>query len=433
MKPNRFFKVNIYNLLKIFSAATKILISAYACEPQRGSEPGVGWNWVYHISRFHDVWAITRAENRHTIEESLRTQPLPNVHWIYANFPLLSSIFKRGGRGERFYYLLWQVIVYFKAKRLNWRIAFDVIHHVTLVNYWLPSFMAFLPVPFIWGPVGGGDTTPAPFFAHFSLRDRLFEHFRRAACKVAESSCIVRKVAASASAALATTPETARRLTKLGAMNVHLFSQVALPEKEIKWLAGLPRYQGNPFRILSLGNLLHWKGFDLAIKAFRDFLDVFPESEYWLIGEGPAKSHLTSLAEGLGIADKVMFWGFLPRREAWEQFAKCNLLIHPSLHDSGGWVCAEAMAGGLPVICLDLAGPALQVNEQTGFKIKAENPDQVIRDITDALCTLAGDRALADAMGQEARRKVSIDASWKIKAKRMHEIYSLAIQEECIP
>jgi len=46
---------------------------------------------------------------------------------------------------------------------------------------------------------------------------------------------------------------------------------------------------------------------------------------------------------------------------------------------------------------------------------------------------LAGDRALADAMGQEARRKVSIDASWKIKAKRMHEIYSLAIQEECIP
>ena len=50
------------------------------------------------------------------------------------------------------------------------------------------------------------------------------------------------------------------------------------------------------------------------------------------------------------------------------------MLIHPSLHDSGGWVCLEAMAAGRPVICLDLGGPGLQVTEKTGIKVKASTP-----------------------------------------------------------
>ncbi len=406
-----------------------MLISAYACEPARGSEPGVGWNWVCHMSQYHEVWAITRAENRQPINKFLETKPLPNVHWLYTNIPVLSSIFRRGGRGERLYYTLWQVIIYLKLRRLSREIAFDIVHHVTLVNYWLPSFLPFLRIPFIWGPVGGGDVTPAQFYVLFSLRERLFEYLRRVACKFGENSFFVRWTATHASAALATTPETARRLTRLGARNVHLFSQVALPACEIDWLAGLSRYQGKPFRILSLGNVLHWKGFELALRAFRDFHVLYPESEYWLVGEGPAKLHLQNLASSLGIADKVIFRGFLPRQAALGQLAECNLLVHPSLHDSGGWVCAEAMAAGLPVICLDLAGPALQVTEKTGFKIKADNPDQVIQDIKNALCILAEDRVLLDNMGQEARRRVIEEASWKNKAEKILVFYDSAVKK----
>ncbi|MGB8801257.1 MAG: hypothetical protein WCC97_11250, partial [Candidatus Acidiferrales bacterium] len=61
----------------------KILLSAYACEPDKGSEPGVGWNHVKQAARFHDVWVLTRSNNRASIERALATEPMPNVHWIY--------------------------------------------------------------------------------------------------------------------------------------------------------------------------------------------------------------------------------------------------------------------------------------------------------------------------------------------------------------
>ena len=404
----------------------KVLISAYACEPERGSEPGVGWNWVFHLSQFHEVWVVTRAENQETIDSYLLTHPLPAVHWIYVNLPGLSSLFKRGHRGEQIYYLLWQLVIYFAVKRLQRKIGFDIIHHVTLVNYWIPTFLAILPVPYIWGPVGGGDATPAPFYASFPFRKRMFEYCRRIACRIGESCYFVSKTAKKASVALATTQETALRLKKLGADNVQLFSQVALPESEIEWLTNLPVHNTDPFRIVSLGNLLHLKGYDLAIKAFKEMQAKHLQSEYWLIGEGPERTRLLRLVQELRIADRVHFLGTLPRKEAFARLAQCSVLLHPCLHDSVEWACAEAMAAGQPVICLDLAGPTLQVTEKTGYKIPAISPEQVVSAIANAMLELARNPERRMAMGWEARSRVKENASWKGKAEIMNRFYNVA-------
>ena len=55
----------------------KILLSAYACEPNKGSEPGVGWHWALELGYLgHDVWVLTRANNRPAIEaEQNRKNP----------------------------------------------------------------------------------------------------------------------------------------------------------------------------------------------------------------------------------------------------------------------------------------------------------------------------------------------------------------------
>jgi glycosyltransferase involved in cell wall biosynthesis len=90
---------------------------------------------------------------------------------------------------------------------------------------------------------------------------------------------------------------------------------------------------------------------------------------------------LQTLAQDLGIAHRVKFWGRLPREQTLAKLGDCHILVHPSLHDTGGWVCVEAMATGRPVICLNLGGPAVQVTEETGFKIEAHNPEQAVRDL----------------------------------------------------
>lgn len=126
----------------------KILFSAYACEPGEGSEPGIGWNWVKQIASFADeVWVITRANNRAGIEETLAKEPLPNVRWAYFDLPSWARFWK-GQRGVHLYYYLWQIGAYRIGKRLHKEVGFDLVHHVAFVTYWLPGFLALLPVPF---------------------------------------------------------------------------------------------------------------------------------------------------------------------------------------------------------------------------------------------------------------------------------------------
>ena len=119
--------------------------------------------------------------------------------------------------GTHLYYYLWQMGIYFLAKRLHREVGFDLVHHVTFVNYWMPSFLALLPVPFVWGPVGGGESAPRAFFRTFSLRGRMYEYLRNLARFVGEHDPFTRLTAQKATIALATTSESATRLRCLGA------------------------------------------------------------------------------------------------------------------------------------------------------------------------------------------------------------------------
>ncbi|RMD67367.1 glycosyltransferase [Candidatus Parcubacteria bacterium] len=402
----------------------KILLSAYACEPQKGSEPGVGWNWVRQIARFaDDVWVLTRTNNRNAIEKALKEAPLPNVHWVYFDLPSWARFWKKGQRGVHLYYYLWQIGIFFEARRLHQRFGFDLMHHVTFVNYWMPSFLSLLPAPFVWGPVGGGDSTPRLFYKTFSWRGKGYEYAREAMLWLGEHDIFTRQTARRCAWALATTEATASRLKSLRARRVSILSQVALPEAEVASLGTLSLHKGKPFRFLSLGRLLHWKGFHLGLAAFARLARVFPESEYWLVGDGPERRRLERLAEALGVRHKVRFWGTLPRAEALKKLAECDVLVHPSLHDSGGWVIVEAMAAGRPVICLDLGGPALQVTEETGFKIPARAPEQVIAGIAEAMRQLTSDRGVLLQMSQAARRRVRDGFTWEKRGEQIAELY----------
>jgi len=384
----------------------------------------VGWNWVKQITHLADeVWVITRANNWPVIEEALKENPLPNVHWVYFDLPRWARFWKKGQRGVHLYYYLWQIGIYFLARRLHRKVKFDVVHHVTFGNYWMPSFLGLLSLPFIWGPVGGGESAPKAFYRTFSWQGRIYEYLRSRARWLGEHDPFVHMTAKRANLALAKAQETARRLKHLGSPEVVVISEVAWSLEDIEQLAAVPAHTGNPFRLLSLGRLLHWKGFHLGLEAFARFVREFPQSEYWLVGDGPEQRNLERLARDLGVIDKVRFWGALPRLEALKKLAECDVLVHPSLHDSGGWVCVEAMAAGRPVICLDLGGPALQVTKETGFKIPARTPEQAVEDMAEAMLQLARAPDLRLRMGEAAQRRVMEEFSWERRGEQLRVFY----------
>lgn len=387
----------------------------------------MGWNWVRQISRQHEVWVITRAANRKAIEGALREEPLPNAHWVYFDLPRWARFWKKGVRGVHAYYYLWQASAYFTARKLHRRIGFDLAHHVTFVNYWMPSFLALLPVPFVWGPVGGGESSPSSFWASFSLRGKIHELARDLARTLARFDPFVRLTARRSALALATTEDTASRLRALGCKRIAILPESGLTQDEIRRLGSFPVRHGNPFRVVSIGNLLHLKGFHLALRAFAQFHSMFSASEYWLIGDGPERRRLEKLARKLGLAWKVTFWGSQPRSLVMEKLAACDTLLHPSLHDSGGWICLEAMAAGRPVICLDLGGPAVQVTEKTGIKVSPFPPEQIVSQLASALYQLASDPILRAELARSARDRVAANFAWDRKALLLMEIYSKTV------
>jgi glycosyltransferase involved in cell wall biosynthesis len=318
--------------------------------------------------------------------------------------------------------LLWQICAYFVVRKLHRKEKLELLHHLTFGTYWMPTFLSFQPLPFIWGPVGGAEVSPRAFRTCFGLRATVYEIARDVVRGLGDLNPFVRLAARKAVLTLSKTEDTKKRLQQLGARHVLVCSEVGLDVDELSRLNSVVRRENKPLRFFSVGRLIHWKGFELAMRAFASLHRTCPEAEYWIIGNGPERNRLEALSQKCGVAEKVRFLGALPRQKVLDSLQQCDVLLHPSLHDSGGWACVEAMAAGRPVICLDLGGPAVQVTNDTGIKVRAGHPDQVVNDLAVAMGRLA-ESGLRRQLGMNGRERIHEHFSWERKAEFIQYLY----------
>lgn len=403
-----------------------VLITAYACRPGWGSEPGIGWNWIREISRFSKVSVITRDTNEAYVSDELARRPLDSVRWVYA------PTYRWMRDTNRFQYYLWQRNILPLARDLHARERFDIVHHITYGVHWMPSFMPELGIPFVWGPVGGAEKAEPAMIRSLPLHGRLKHAARQIAQGVLESTPQVRRTVAGAAVALGATRHTADRLQLLGVRDVRVFPGVSLPPADYERLSVLPSRTELPRRVISMGRLLHWKGFDLGIEAFARVAPEFPNAEYWIVGDGRERQRLQDLAASVDLQDRVKFLRSRERSQALDDLSKCDVLMHPSMHDSGGWVTLEAMAAGRPVICLDAGGPGVQVGEGNGIKVRPGPRDRVIDDLAAGLRTLFADQELRLRLGAEARKTVYRDFH-SATGRRIEGIYREILHNPATP
>jgi glycosyltransferase involved in cell wall biosynthesis len=400
----------------------RILMSAYACEPQRGSEPGIGWHWATRLARAgHHVCVLTRANNRAVIERALETSPVPNLCFAYYDLPAWTRRWKnRAGLWSRLYYLLWQCGAYGVARRLCREARFDLAHHITFGVFRHPSFMAFLGLPFVFGPVGGGESAPPPLRKTFPLRGYVIDLFRDFANWVVRIDPLMAAVFRRSAATLCKTGETLRSIPPR-------FHDRCLVQVELGTDGGpsAPRRQREDggFRVLYVGRLLYWKGLHLGLMAFARLLESRPRATLTIIGSGPDEAWLRQLAQRLGIGDAVNWIPRLEQAAVMRAYLRHDALLFPSLHDSSGNVVLEALSSGLPVVCLDAGGPALLVDPSCGFKVRPGAPQQVVEDLARSLATLAGDHRLLRCMGDAALYRAHEHFSWAHQVSRMEQLY----------
>lgn len=412
----------------------KILISAYACNPE-GSlhlHPGedlTGWKLVEQIRRFGDIWLLTHSYNRRGIEAKLGRKNTVGFRIVYIELPTWLSWLYRIEFAQRIYYYLWQIKAWIVARALHREVHFDLAHHVTFGNYWIGSFIgAFLPIPFIWGPVGGGQRTPRLLLKEYSLYGVLAERFRDFAQWLGLHLLYSRRRCLSrAKAVLVCNYETRDNIPERFRARVMMFPVNGISREDLSPAAAKTDRRGG-FRILTAGRLVRLKGFALAIRAFAQVAGEMPDGEFEVIGDGPEEAALKSLARKLGIADRVHFSGWKPRTDVLSRMRESDVFLFPSFRDGGGAVVVESMASGLPVVVLDSGGPGFHVEPAWGAKIRPGAPEQTAARFAFALADLYQDRGLRAKKASSARRRAEDFYLWNKLGDRIKTIYDEALK-----
>lgn len=197
---------------------------------------------------------------------------------------------------------------------------------------------------------------------------------------------------------LALTPSSAKRAKRLG--KPYLLCPHAI-DTCIYLPPSNPRPICSVFRIIAVGNLIPRKGYDLLFSALARVKAIFEKN--WRLdcyGAG-SPAQLMSLAEELGISDRVFFSSFLGLKDLIAAYQDSDIFVHPSRSDTYGVVVHEAAACGLPLIVSKFAGASETLVEEgcNGFVVDPDDTSQFCAKLE----TLMGDHDLCIRFGKRSR------------------------------
>jgi glycosyltransferase involved in cell wall biosynthesis len=400
----------------------KILISAYACHPSHGSEPGVGWNWAIETSRAgHEVWVITAREWEPAITARLGVAPVADLHFTFVDTPRASL--SVGPFGLISTAIRWQDAALEAARELDSRHDFDVVHHVSFGSLHIGSRLWNLGKPFVFGPAGGGQVAPPGFWRH--LRGgRTIETMRNLVVRHLTGRVLSARSTVSHSAiVLYANEETHQWVRRLGAKrHEHMSSAGVSPD----WIVDpAVRRRSNPdkLRVLWLGGLRPRKGVLLALEALAQ-MQTHTDYSCTIVGEGVQSQFIANWIKKLGLASRVEWRGQVPFSDVFEVFSSHDVLLFTSLRDTEGSQLIEAMARGCAVVALDHQGARLVVSPHTGIKVPITDAKSTAKALARALERLAADPELLSTMSLAAIAAARTH-SWAAKAARASEIYAM--------
>jgi glycosyltransferase involved in cell wall biosynthesis len=334
----------------------KVLISALACEPGRGSELEVGFRTMLAAARRHDVWVLTNAASIPSLEAAISgTERAAHIHLEGIDLGLDHRAFARMTAASfHWNYDRWQRLAAARALVLDRQVDFDVVHHVTLASYWTRAAAAVVDKPLVWGPVGGGVETPWRLIPELGLRGMAEDLGRLIIRGPMGRIGPARRPQQKAEVILAQNQATADRLKTHG--DVLILSNATVVDLEPVGPSA-PRTKD----IYLVGRLVPWKAPILAVRMMR-----YVEDEHCMLhicGEGPEQRRLERAARRWGVDDRISFDGWLPRDVLLKRIASAGALIHTALHEEAGLCVAEALAVRTPVACLDRGGPPTILKE----------------------------------------------------------------------
>ena len=384
----------------------RVLLVAYACDPCRGSEGGVGWNRA--VQRRDSSIQPSSAKKRNLPKQSAADSESG------AKSPACSSISFHNGGGNRN-----------SGTSLGWVIWLTTCGNAERSGW--PSGCT-RRTPSIWStrsisqPIGNRVICRSSVRRSFGGRSverrtapgstgavREFSRQPRKRCGTACNGLQLRmsrrlRHNLRRAAVLLTCNSTAQR----DFAHLHGVASELFPDTGITAILDTPREDrhGGPLQILWAGQLIPRKAMDLLIEA----LARLPEDVRWevrVVGDGPEKSRWQRLARQNGVDGRITWTGWVPHDEMPEQYRWADVFAFTSVRDNMGTVVLEAMGAGVPILCLDHQGAHDAVTDSCGIKIPVVSPQDTIAQLAGAIESLQ--RSRNDAGNWAARQKTALN------------------------
>jgi glycosyltransferase involved in cell wall biosynthesis len=341
---------------------------------------------------------------------------------------------------------------------------FDLLHHLTMTGYREPGYLWSLPLPFVWGPIGGFVMMPWRFlpslgprgFRQCAVRNVLNAIQARCSPRVRQAVRAARVLFASTSVDRSALARFYRRDAILLGENGADISQLAEPRqlsrtrdeaadvcrtplapREGKHHAERDEYgsysgrypqggttngaKGRPLRIA-------WSGLHIPRKALPILLGAVELAskevpvEVSILGDGPENSRWRSLAKRLKIDGLCRFYGWLPRAEAIEVMRSADLFAVTSLQDATSAVLFEALSAGLPVISHACCGFQDVLTDHCAVLVPMTSPTASIHGFAAAIKRVYAENTLYEQLSRGAIERAR-ELSWENRANVILHAY----------
>lgn len=406
----------------------KVFIIAYACEPNRGSEPGLGWNISGEMARRHSVTAVVRANNRGKIEDYLAAHPdapQSKIHFLYHDIQGIRRLFKKHiPLGDQIYFSAWlkSVSEHYKDEFSN----YDIVHQLTFSPFFVKPWGAEYTNRYVWGPIGGGGGPDARFPRGFKTRGvgNVFVE------------CLYKFISWYVYSPLAMGFSSLRKKVAAITFKAEAFS-IGFPvmERQVSAVVQETGYDGefrerayksekHPLKVVAVGRMIPHKGFEFAVKGFNEFVSNGGEGEFHIYGDGPLRKELETLG------GNVIFHGNVNNSEVHQALDSADVFLHGSFIEAAAWSILEAMVHGVPVVCQNRSGMADMVTEACGTKVPVISPRDLISRFASALQEYYADPEMIARKGRAGQERVRECYTWRRSGDLMDEVYKRVLESK---
>jgi glycosyltransferase involved in cell wall biosynthesis len=398
----------------------KIILSAYYCHPNKGSEQAVGWNWLIELSKNNEIFFLFYSGENQEAAVLKGVELLPQKKNIHL-YPIGFSHFVEKKIYHRVKYELWQIKAFFLVRKLIHKKSIYLIHQVTISAWWFTGYYWMFNIPIVLGPLLGGQNCPKVALSFLNFKHRIYE-VARSILLYLSSRLFINSIISikKASLVIAGNNETLKLVSKIRYNRPTILLSTAGANFYGENNTNLVK--NNVLKLLWVGLLIHRKNFGFLLAC----LQKLPSDINWkmkVVGGGNLLNYWRMKTKNSSLYDKLEFVGDINFSEVSNYYKSSDIFLFPSLREGSPAVILEAMAYQLPVIAFQINGADTMLSEDCGILIPVKNKKQMIDDFVNSIKKLYENPNLRIELGKAARKKIEEDFLWEKRGIMMNKIY----------